>query len=35
MSADEQSIDMDAYTKVAEVDEIPEGRGIGGDVDGI
>ena len=35
MSADADSIDPDDYTKVAEVGEIPEGRGIGVDVDGI
>ena len=35
MSTDDQSIDTDAYTKVAEVSDVPEGRGIGVDVDGI
>lgn len=33
MTADE--FDRDAFTKVAEVGEIPEGRGIGVDVGGI
>lgn len=35
MSMDDPSAGHDGYTKVAEVGEIPEGRGIGVDVDGI
>ena len=35
MSTDSDSIDPDAFTKVAEVGDVPEGRGIGVDVDGI
>jgi len=30
-----QHVDHEAFTKVAEVDEIPPGQGIGVDVDGI
>ena len=35
MSTDSDSIDPEAFTKVAEVGDIEEGRGIGVDVDGI
>lgn len=34
MSSEDASID-DAFTKVAQADEIPQGNGIGVDVDGI
>jgi len=35
MTANDTTDDADEYTKVAEVGEIPEGRGIGVDVGGI